>query len=1035
MDKNVRKCVLIASAFAAVSMGNVPQVWASEFDLLEVAQQNKKQIKGKVVDATGEAVIGANVLEKGTTNGVITDIDGNFVLNVSTGAILEISYIGYVSQTVKVTNQTSLNIVLKEDSETLDEVVVVGYGTMKKSDLTGSVSRVNQDDVKRMSTSDVVLAMQGRVAGVSVIANSGEPGAGAKVRVRGVGTINNSDPLYIVDGFPHNDIAHLSSNDIESIEILKDASATAIYGSRGANGVIMVKTKSGALDRPVSVNANAYVSFSDVVNRIDMLNASEYATLKSEAYANADMPLDVNMESIFAEVLKNNSVGTNWQDEIFRTGISQNYNVNVSGGGKKNAYDIGVTWSREEGTVKYTQMDKLLVHANNEYKFSDHVKAGVNIYYQHYNKTGNNSDLYSGALTSALRTDPISAAWDEEKDFFGEVYFTYGTNPAFAAYKNKYNRTSSDQFNVNSYLQIDDIGIKGLSFRAQFGANLTYAKNKNYSPEYYITANQKNEQSSLYERRAQTIDWSTTEYLSYQNSFNKHSLNLTLGFEAQKFQSNDMAITVYDVPEDFNMQYISASTNKTAFLASGGANHSALVSYFFRGNYTFDNKYLLTATVRADGTSRFLNRWGVFPSFSAGWNIYQEDFFLNSGASKFISQLKLRAGWGQVGNQNSAGYYDYVSLMTNGYTYVFGDTPVDGAIQETVANRELSWETAEQYNVGIDFGLFNNRLSGNVDYFIRNTNDMILATPIPMYVGMWRPRTNVGSIQNRGIEFSLNYADSFKDLEYNVGLNMSFIKNEVTSIGNSDPIYGGSISKVGEVTRTEKGREIAYFYGLQTDGIFNTQEELDAHVDKDGNKIQPNAGLGDVKFVDLNGDGKIDGDDRTYLGSAMPDFTFGFNAGLAYKGFDFNLFLQGSVGNEIVNGMYNNLYSTDMFEYSVCKDMMNRWTEDNPTSNIPRVHASDPNKNTQFSDLYVEDGSYLRIKNVQLGYTLPSRLTNKIRVKKLRVYVSADNLLTLTSYRGFDPEIGDLDGPLGAGVDLATYPVLRVFSVGFNLNF
>ena len=312
---------------------------------------------------------------------------------------------------------------------------------------------------------------------------------------------------------------------------------------------------------------------------------------------------------------------------------------------------------------------------------------------------------------------------------------------------------------------------------------------------------------------------------------------------------------------------------------------------------------------------------------------------------------------------------------------------------------------------------------------------MILATPIPMYVGMWRPRTNVGSIQNRGIEFSLNYADSFKDLEYNVGLNMSFIKNEVTSIGNSDPIYGGSISKVGEVTRTEKGREIAYFYGLQTDGIFNTQEELDAHVDKDGNKIQPNAGLGDVKFVDLNGDGKIDGDDRTYLGSAMPDFTFGFNAGLAYKGFDFNLFLQGSVGNEIVNGMYNNLYSTDMFEYSVCKDMMNRWTEDNPTSNIPRVHASDPNKNTQFSDLYVEDGSYLRIKNVQLGYTLPSRLTNKIRVKKLRVYVSADNLLTLTSYRGFDPEIGDLDGPLGAGVDLATYPVPRVFSVGFNLNF
>lgn len=1002
-----------------------------------MAQQ--EHLTGKVTDASdGSGVIGVNVIVKGTTIGVITDSEGNYTLSIDKKKqVIVFSCIGYKSQEIAYDgNRQVLNVSLKEDLELLDEVVVVGYGTMKKSDLTGAVSRIDSDKMKQLSTSDVALAMQGRVPGVSVTANSGEPGAGAKIRIRGVGTINNSDPLYIVDGFPVDNISHLSTNDIENVEILKDASATAIYGSRGANGVIMVKTKSGGLDKPTVVNVNAYASIANVTKRIDVVNAFEYAELKSESYSNANKALDPDMEAIFGHVLENRSVGTDWQDEILRTGVLQNYNVSMSGGGKKSSYDVGITYSREEGTIKETYMDKLLVHANNEYKIATNVKVGLNLFYTNTNKVGNNGDFYRGSLTAALKTDPISSAWDDYTGTFGEVYFTYGTNPAFAAYKNKYSKNTSHNLLANAYLQIDDIGLKGLSFRAQFGERVAFSKNKSYSPQYYITANQKNDKSSLYEHRAETIDWSTTEYFSYQNQFGKNSLNFTLGFEAQKFRSNDMALTVYDVPEDYNMQYISAAADKTSFNSSGGASHSALLSYFFRANYNYDNRYLLTATVRTDGSSKFKQHWGYFPSFSMGWNVYQEKFFMESAAAKTISQLKLRAGWGQVGNQSSAGNNDYVALMTNGYTYVFGNNPVDGAIQENSANEELSWETAEQYNVGVDFGFFDNKLTGNVDYFVRNTNNMILATPIPIYAGMWRPKTNAGSISNKGVEFALNYSNNCQELFYNVGFNMAFIKNEITDIGGGDPIYGGSVSKVGDVTKTEVGKEIAYYYGLQTDGIFNTEEELAAHVDENGTKIQPNASLGDVKFLDRNKDGKIDGEDRCYLGSAMPDFTYGFNAGVSYKGFDLNLFLQGTYGNEIVNGMYYTLYSTDMFEHSVSKAMMNRWTTNNPTSNTPRVHAQDPNKNMQFSDRYVENGSYLRIKNIQLGYTLPEAITKKMYLNSLRIYLSADNVHTFTKYSGFDPEVGDLNSsPLGSGVDLATYPIPRTFTVGLNLQF
>lgn len=991
-------------------------------------------VKGKVLDKdTAEPIIGVTVVETGTSNAVGTNVDGEFEMRVaSESSTLDFHYAGYLTTTLNV--EVKMEVFLEPDVATLEEIVVVGYGTMRKSDLTGAVGRVGADDLLQLSTVDAAQALQGKVAGVSVQVNSGEPGSGTTIRIRGVGSLSNSDPLYVVDGVPVSDISHIAPNDILSIEVLKDASATAIYGSRGANGVILVQTKGGEYDQKTKVTVNVYSSISNVVDEIDMCNASEYALLKRESYANSGTTMSDTWDAILSYVEDTGAEGTNWQDEIFRTAYTQNYNVGISGGSAKNKYSLGITYSDEQGVLKETEMQKFMANLSNQYRLNDHFDMGIDVYYTNYEKQGNNSDYYSGPLVAALRADPISAAWDDYTNDYGEVYFAYGTNPARAVSENQYNTYTGNRLVSSAFLNIKDIGVKGLSFKAQFGATIANTLNKEYSPVYYVTPDQQRQESSLYEYHANNFNWTTSEYLNYNGTFGKHSINAMVGFEASMYTSNYVSMTAMNVPEDENLQYISASSSATSVTAAGLKSQSSLASYFGRANYSYDNRYMLTATVRADGSSKFVDHWGYFPSFSAGWNISQEDFMDN--VSSKVSQLKLRAGWGQVGNQNAAGNYDYVALMSNGYYYVFGDNVVDGAIQEDIANAELSWETTEQTNIGLDFGFFNNSLTASVDYFIRDTKDMILSTPIPMYAGYWKPTTNAGSVRNSGVEFIANYSKSFNNgFSFDVGFNISSIKNEVLSIGGGDPIEGGNVSNVGNTTRTEVGYEIAYFYGLQTDGIFNTQEELDAYVDADGNAIQPNASLGDVKFVDLNGDGVIDETtDRTYLGSAIPDFYYGFNFGFGYKGIDFRVDINGSYGNEIVNGMYQTLYSSSMREWNVAAAMLDRWTPDNTDTDTPRVTSSDPNGNDKFSDLYVEDGSYLRIRNMQIGYSFPQSMINKIGLGQLRVYVSADNLCTITGYSGFDPEVAG-SNDLSAGVDIANYPIPRTFSLGINVQF
>jgi TonB-linked SusC/RagA family outer membrane protein len=999
-------------------------------------------VSGTVTDATdGIPMQGVTIRVFETNTTTVTGMNGHYSINAKTGDVLVFSFIGKITRRIEVKSDTPINVSLQDDVVALEETVIVGYGTMKKSDLTGAVAKVSVDDLRQLSTVDVGQALAGRVAGVEVISNSGEPGSGTKIRIRGYGTINTSDPLYVVDGFPVSDIDYLSPQDIESLEILKDASATAIYGSRGANGVILIKTRGGRYNTRTRVEANVYGSMSGMTRTVDLLNAWEYATLKKEIYANSGMPLSQQDAAMFDYVIANKYKGTNWIDEVTRTGLSQNYNLDVNGGTDRQIFSVGATYSKTQGVQKYNEMDMLTARLNNTYKITSDISLGVNIIYTHRKTKGGGGDgnYYGSIWPVIMRTDPISMAWDTYTDTWGQILYSDPSyHPARQVYEgSNYGYSASNMFIANTFLQLDNIAkIRGLSFRTQYGVRANFGESQNYSPVYYVSAAQSRSNSILSVGRNEFSSWLGNAYLMYNKEVDKHSLGLTLGAEAQEFRFTILNGSAQDVPEAENMWYIDQSTavsSKTASHSSPFWNRMA--SSFFRGNYTYDRKYLLTTTVRADGSSKFLQHWGYFPSFSLGWNLHEEAFMKKENNP--FQQLKVRAGWGMVGNESSAGSNDYIALMTTGKNAVLGNDIQPGSIQLEYANEELQWEAAEQINFGADFGLLNFKLTGTIDYFVRTTRDMILKTPIPMYAGMTRPSTNSGEMRNNGLELTLRYSDNKGGFSYSVGGNASFIKNKVLNLGSPDPVYGMNMAKVEQpFTRTEVGKEMAYFYGYKTDGLFQTQQEIDSYVTPGGEKIQPNARPGDVKFLKSANDGlPLNEKDRTYLGSGMADVTFGINTNVAYKGFDLALFLQSSIGNEIANAAVMDLYSSNFGQWNMSKEMMNRWTGPGSTNKYPRLDANDSNQNSRFSDRYVEDGSYLRIKNLQLGYTFPQTLTQKIYIQRLRLYVSIDNLYCFTNYSGFDPEMGDyLRSPLNNGIDLASYPRPRTFVLGLNLT-
>lgn len=1008
----------------------------------------QSEVSGTVRDDANDPIPGASIMVKGTTTGTTTDVNGFFKIQLPNAeSALVISFIGYTTQEVSPGTQTSVNITLKQDVTALAEVVVVGYGHVNKSDITGAVASVDVKKINQVATVDVTSALQGKVAGVQISPQSGAPGSPSRVRIRGVGTINNSDPLYVVDGYPTNNIDFISPSDIEAMEVLKDASATAIYGNRGANGVILITTKKGQKGEP-TFSVTSYAGVQNPWKKLELTDASQYAELYLEAYKNdgKDVTNPAQFSASDYAMLKyaidNKSKGTDWQDEVtHKNALIQNYNFSVNGGTEKNRYGFSATYFNQEGTIRNTQLKRVLLRMNNDYDLLESVRGGWSVSYVNSRSNAYDGSQYGGVLPTAVTTSPVTPAWDENTNNYGiAMMFSQAVNPVRIVDELKTRKRIDNKVVGNVYIDVDL--FKGLSFRSNFGGELYFNKINNYYPQFNISPSEQRTLSSLYEERQQGNQWTWSNFFTYSKSVGEHDVKAMLGTEAQAVFNTNVNVTGFNIlnsPSQYD--YIGAA-KETTFQAGSSAGQSSLLSLFGRLNYTYAGKYLLTATIRQDASSKFVkkNRAGVFPSFSLGWNVHEESFLQEVS---WLSNLRVKAGYGKVGNQGSVGNTAIYNLITAQQRYNFATSVVEGRANTRLGNPDLVWETTSMVNIGAEIGLLNDKVTLALDVFDKKTSDMIVNPPMPLYVGALAPSVNAGDMRNKGVEIVLGYTDKDHALKYDLSANMTFIQNEVVSLGPGVPISSGNVAGIGNTTRTEKDAVLSYFYGRKTNGIFQSAEEVSAYTWIDpktgiAKLIQPNAKPGDVRFVDINNDGQISDLDREKLGSALPDFTFGMNAFFQYKNFDLKIFLLGSYGNETVNGLSGWLEGSRGL-YNSYATRMGRWTTEKPSNTEPRMTAANTNNNDAFSDRQVEDGSYLRLRNIQLGYTLPSEILKRIKLKTLRFYVSADNLFTITKYTGFEPEIGDYwngqSSPFYWGVDLATYPQPRTFIGGINLTF
>jgi len=999
-------------------------------------------ITGKVVDAKGVGLPGVTVLVKGTTNGTSTGADGSFTIQAPENSVLVFSFVGYTKQELPVAGAASgLTVTLAESTQSLTDVVVIGYGTARKSDLTGAVASVNSAQLTQVATSDPVQALQGRVAGVEVTSNSGQPGSGTRIRVRGVGTINNSDPLYVVDGIQTSDIGFLLPTDIESTEILKDASATAIYGSRGANGVVLITTKHGKAG-DTQFNLFGYTGFQQIRRTLPLTNAAQYATLVTEAFTNAGKPLP-DYGPQLQNAIATNAEGIDYQKLVTQKGLITNYSLSASGGTEQNRYLVSGSYFQQNGIIQNSGFRKFVIRVNDDVVLTKRIKAGISATFTNNNQTGA-GDGQGGSqpylvLQYALQTNPVLNPFGPNGTYNDDVITRNALNVPRYLDEQKYNKAQNNNLFSSSYLDISL--LKDLSFRSTFGINYFNNHPKLYQPQYYIGPVDQRAQSALIETRNENISWVWSNYFNYNKTFADNSnLSFTLGQEAQRGYGNGISITAYNVPLDASLQYASASRS-TGNVVRSSQYDGSLFSYFGRANYNFRDRYLVTGTLRFDQTSKFLGpvRTGTFPSVGAAWNISNENFLKDVS---YVSALKLRASYGQVGNQNAAPNYGYASVANNNQTYIFNGAPAPGLAITQINNPDLKWETAITTDVGLDAEFFNSKLTFTADYFERRTRDMIALLPVPDYVGQAPASANVGALRNRGLELALNYRNAVGKLQYNVGVNFTKINNVVTSLGGGNAIASGNVlTQIGNTTLTDVGREIAFFYGLQAQGVFHNQGEIDAYRNAAGELVQPGAKPGDVRYQDVNGDGVITASDNTYLGSGTPNFTYGASLNLNYSGFDFKILLYGVQGAEALNGGAFNLNKSADFVgvwSNFYASRMDRWTPSNPNSDQPRVTSTDTNGNDRLSSRYVEDASYLRARNMELGYTLPQALLGKVQVKGARVFVSVDNVFTITKYTGYDPEISTsafYNNPLAYGVDYGNYPQARTYRLGFNVQF
>lgn len=989
------------------------------------AQQQAKTVTGTVTDVSGEPIIGANIRIKGTTTGTITDIDGNFSIEAEPQSVIEVSYIGYLTQETVINNQKSIRFLLKEDTKTLDEVVVIGYGVQKKADLTGSVANINTEKLNTQSNANIGQALQGKIAGVDIVSQGGAPGSGTRIMVRGIGTLNNASPLYIVDGMYMNSIDHINPNDIASIDVLKDASSAAIYGSRAANGVIIVTTKEGSNTegKPI-IDLSVNLGISTASKFLDMLDAKGWAEVTTIARQAIGKPA-LDMATDLA-----NKPDNDWQDIMFRPALMQNYNLSVKGGGKYSTYYTGLGYFNQDGIVKGTNYQRYNIQSKNDYKRGI-FSAGTNLIISFSHDKPLHQELRGGMIGTILQSVPTLEKYDDTRE--GGYGGTYGDvvnipHPLAIIDDNIMDRYNENvKIFANLYAQIEL--FKGLKYKLNLTPDFSFERYKNYLNKYDFGL-ATNSITQLTERQRRRRNILVENLLTFDRTFGEHKISALAGYTYQDSRFRHIQAYGEGLPQGLE-EIDAATTNRSN---EGNSWRSVLTSILGRVFYSYQNKYLFTATIRRDGSSKFgkNNRYGYFPSFSLGWNVAEEKFMENV---HWLDQLKLRGGYGVLGNQEIDNY-QYSSTITTGINYPDGNGGLlQGAFPKNFANPDIKWEETAMTNVGIDFMAFNNRLSLTADYYVKNTKDILLTVPIPISSGGANdPIRNAGKIRNNGFEFNLGWMDQPNpDISYGINLIGSFNKNKVIAMGSeSGSIKGGSTNQNITTSETKAGYPIGGYWLISTAGYFNSQEEVDAYA-KDGKKIQPAAEPGDIKFVDANNDGVINDDDRVFQGSPFPDFTFALNGNMRYKNFDLSIGLQGVLGNKIYNATRQTLEDVTKGS-NFLASCLDYWTPENKNASHPRLTWDDPNRNTRAeSDRYLENGSYLRLRSVQLGYTFPQTWF-KGAIQHARVYINAENLFTITSYSGYSPDV-NADNANYRGFDNFIYPTNRTFMLELNVTF
>lgn len=1008
-----------------------------------LAQQHT--VKGVVTDETGFGMPGVTILEVGTLNGSITDLDGNFSLTVgSPDATIEISYVGYETLTIPLEGRSTIEASINPSMEILDEIVVIGYGTQKKKVVTGSIASVGAEEITATPALRVEQALQGRTAGVQITNQSGQPGEAPTIRIRGAGTTGNADPLYVVDGMVVGGIDYLNPGDIESVDVLKDAASAAIYGARAANGVVLITTKKGKAGA-MNVTYSGYYGIQNVAKQIEMLGAEDYRMLMNEGARNAGLtePFDLN------EIPKHN---TNWQDQLFvKNAPMTNHEISVLGGTEKSTYASSISYFSQQGIIggEKSQFERITARLNTTHQVNDKFRFGNNLSYTNITRRGiGSNESFNGAYSSALNMDPLTPVYEEDadelllppysnepviRDADGRIYgisrFVGAevVNPlALLEIQTAETRVDKVVGNIFGELEV----IEGLKFNSSLGIDLAFVMNDGYRPLFFLNGAQNNtDKTSVYKQIDRYFTWQWENTASYTKAINGHNFSVLVGTSARKFNYEDLYGFNAKVPlTDPDNVYLNMAQD-TVWVANGGASHSSLLSTFGRLTYDYQSRYSVTAIVRRDGSSKFgpNNRYGVFPSVGVSWIMSEEGFFPSLGP---IDLVKFRASYGVNGNEE-IGDYQFISTLDKSRGYIFGGGRMIGASPSYIENADIRWEQSEQINAAFDISGYDNRLTASVDYYIKTTKDLLEVIPIPGHVGNDPPFANVGSVQNQGVEMNVNWRNYENELKYSLGVNATYNQNKMTKIGNEEKVLpGASWAIAGMVTRAEEGLPIGYFWGYQTDGLFQNTADVFAHIGSTGEPLQPNAKPGDVRFVDVNGDGKINADDRTMIGNPTPDWTFGINANFDYKQFDMSFLFIGAYGHEIFNGAQRQ----DLRYTNRPVSALDRWTEEGSSNEVPRYTWSDVNNNYRVSDLYIEDGSYIRLKNIQLGYTLKRSFLNRIGATNWRLYVSAENLLTLTNYNGPDPEIGARSS-FDIGIDRGVYPQARTFRLGTSITF